>query len=232
MTVGERERVAAGAAHPLDHPVRPRAHLVGLLAIRAPVAPQVPIGSRLADLRRGQALVVAVVPFAQVLARSRPGRRSRPARTSRAPGAAGCVSTSEKSHPREHRRRAPRRARARSRSAAGRCGWCAGRSGSTRSRRGEPERSPRPNPHPANAARRRLRRRRRRRPRREIISRACVLVQRRVRMLGSPCAFAPAASSSSSVAADSGSPQMLHSMTRLVMTRSLPRGLSRGSVGR
>ena len=57
---------------PRQHAVRAGAHLSRLLAARAAVPPQVPAGWSLTDLRRGQALVVAVVPLAQVLADLRP----------------------------------------------------------------------------------------------------------------------------------------------------------------
>ena len=43
VAVGKRERVAVGRAEPREHPVGPGADLVGRLAARAPVPPQVPV---------------------------------------------------------------------------------------------------------------------------------------------------------------------------------------------
>src|SRR5271167_459492 len=68
VAVGECQRVSTGSAQPRQYAVRSRADRIRRLATRTAVAPQAPVGIALADLRCGQALVVAVVPFAQVLA--------------------------------------------------------------------------------------------------------------------------------------------------------------------
>src|SRR5262245_40161855 len=47
--------------------VEPRTYLVGLLAARTSVPPQIPIRVALTDLRRGDALVVAVPPLGEIL---------------------------------------------------------------------------------------------------------------------------------------------------------------------
>ena len=70
----------------------------GRLATRAAVAPQVPVRPRLADLRRRDPLVLAVVPLEQVLV-SRPARRSRPAGRSRARARAGSTARARTSRP-------------------------------------------------------------------------------------------------------------------------------------
>src|SRR5947207_443732 len=71
VAVGERERVPIRRAHPRDHRVRAGTHLLGLLAPGAPVTPEAPAGLALSDLRRGQSLVVAVVPFLELVAEDR-----------------------------------------------------------------------------------------------------------------------------------------------------------------
>ncbi len=135
VTVGERERVAAGGPQTGKRTIGARPHVGGLLPAGAAVAPQVPVRVALADLGRRQPLVVAVVPLPQVLAELGLRRRTRPARRSPARAAAGCAARARTSGPRAATP-GPWPARARLRSAADRCGWCAGRPGSTRSRRG------------------------------------------------------------------------------------------------
>src|SRR5205823_1927053 len=76
VPVRKRQRVAAAIApataatraKPVQRPIRPRTHLVRLLAVRAAVLPQAPPGPLLPDLGRGQPFVVAVVPLAEVIA--------------------------------------------------------------------------------------------------------------------------------------------------------------------
>src|SRR5262249_48360210 len=60
------------APHPLKDTIRSCADLLRLLPARTAVRPQVPVRSMFPDLGRGQALVLAVVPFAQVLGHVRP----------------------------------------------------------------------------------------------------------------------------------------------------------------
>jgi hypothetical protein len=68
VPVGHDRHVPVDGEDLLDHAVAARRHLVGRLAVGHAVAPQVPVGALLADRRRRDALVVAVVPLEQVLA--------------------------------------------------------------------------------------------------------------------------------------------------------------------
>src|SRR3954469_5679016 len=67
MAVREDRDVASDGAKPLDDAVSTRTHVRCRLAARAAVAPYRPPWPRLADLRRCQALVVAVLPLAQIV---------------------------------------------------------------------------------------------------------------------------------------------------------------------
>src|ERR1700683_5301189 len=66
VAVGEDSDLAVDAGQLGDHPVGSRAHLRGALAAGTAVAPQAPAGPSGEDLRRGEALVVAVVPLHQL----------------------------------------------------------------------------------------------------------------------------------------------------------------------
>src|SRR4029079_3419458 len=68
VAVGEDRDVAVDRQHLLDDAVAAGRDLGRGLTVRDAVAPQVPPGLLLADLRRRDALVVAVIPFEQVLA--------------------------------------------------------------------------------------------------------------------------------------------------------------------
>src|SRR6476660_2958312 len=67
VAVTERDPVAIGGADLAEHTVGARPDVRGRLPIRAAVAPQAPTGALPVDLRGGEALIVAVVPLAQVL---------------------------------------------------------------------------------------------------------------------------------------------------------------------
>src|SRR5439155_14258108 len=60
MAVGDQRDVTRGAARLLDHAVDAAADVVGGLAARAAVTPEVPVGPLLPDLRRRDPLVGAV----------------------------------------------------------------------------------------------------------------------------------------------------------------------------
>jgi hypothetical protein len=112
VAVSERDNVALGKGRQrtLDDAVGARADLVRGLAPRVAVAPEVPAGPLLADLRRGESFVLAVVELPEVFvaswavsrarrmglvstsANSRPARRSPSARAARSPS--GVSSTS------------------------------------------------------------------------------------------------------------------------------------------
>src|SRR4029079_25638 len=68
VAVGEDRDVAVDRQDLLDDAVAAGCDLGRRLAVREAVAPQVPAGLLLADLRRRDALVVAVVPLEEVLA--------------------------------------------------------------------------------------------------------------------------------------------------------------------
>src|SRR5437764_7448328 len=76
MPVRERQRIPIARAEPVQRPIGPCAHLIGLLTVWATVSPQAPTRPLLADLRGGEPLVVAVIPFAKVLADRRPVREA------------------------------------------------------------------------------------------------------------------------------------------------------------
>jgi hypothetical protein len=97
VAVRDQRHVAVGQQRqgPGQHPVGPLADLLnGLAGMRGvtrdhPVPPQVPAGTLLLDLRRGQALVPAVVPFPQVqilLDVGQPGQFGGPGRPPRGTG--------------------------------------------------------------------------------------------------------------------------------------------------
>ena len=63
----EQRHVTVRGQRPLDHPVGPRPDVVDGLAARRAVLPDRPTGHALADLGRGQALVLAVVDLDEAL---------------------------------------------------------------------------------------------------------------------------------------------------------------------
>jgi hypothetical protein len=65
--VGEHGRIALEALELADHPIHAPAHVGGRLAVRAAVAPQVPVRTLLPDLRGRDPLVLPVVPLDQVV---------------------------------------------------------------------------------------------------------------------------------------------------------------------
>src|SRR5437764_14308238 len=67
MPMGERRRVPLRRSKPRQDPVRTRAHLWWAFATRTSVSPQVPVGPRLANLRSGEALVLAVIPLPEII---------------------------------------------------------------------------------------------------------------------------------------------------------------------
>ena len=71
VPVGDDRDVALGRAQAGDGAVTARGDVVGALAARRSVAPQVPVRALGADLRRGQALVLAVVPLQEVVVEGR-----------------------------------------------------------------------------------------------------------------------------------------------------------------
>src|SRR4051812_38188044 len=71
MAVGEQQHVLRRLAQVRDERVDARRDVRGALAARTAVAPQIPARALLADLRRGAALVLAVVPLEQLVARLR-----------------------------------------------------------------------------------------------------------------------------------------------------------------
>src|SRR5436190_1571959 len=71
VAVGDERDVAVGAQDLVDDAVDAAADIVGRLAVRGAVAPQVPVGPSLADLGGRDALVVAVVELEQVVAQLR-----------------------------------------------------------------------------------------------------------------------------------------------------------------
>ena len=118
----EDEHVAVDPEQLLDHPVGPLRELLDALAPERSVAPDRPVGNLLADLRRRQAVVLAVVPLGQVVAQlgleaRQPRGLPRPRQRAR-------------QHQRERRASAappppPAPAARPPRSAAGRCDPCA-----------------------------------------------------------------------------------------------------------
>ena len=67
VAAGNEQHIAVDGADPVDDPVGPGGHLRDRFAARATVAEQFPAGTLLIDLRRRLALIVAVVPFNEVV---------------------------------------------------------------------------------------------------------------------------------------------------------------------
>src|SRR5207237_10280041 len=67
VPVGEHEHVPVGFDDLLEDAIHADADPLGCLPARAPVCPQVPLRPRLANLPRGEALVLAVVELAEVI---------------------------------------------------------------------------------------------------------------------------------------------------------------------
>src|SRR4051812_18952243 len=67
MTVSEDGQHALAFSQPYDNALDARPDIGRSLAARTTISPHSPVGSRLADLRSRQPLVVAVVPLPQVL---------------------------------------------------------------------------------------------------------------------------------------------------------------------
>ena len=225
--MGERHRVALGAAQPREHPIGPRAHLRRLLAAGTAVAPQVPVRVAARGSAAWSAPRTRRSPTRAGRRTPRRDPRSRPARRSRAPAAAGCVSTSENVPRSQHR---PQRRRALASFLDQRQVGAAGVLPATAPLGlAMPDEDDLPLPRPPASWRRDslaasavsgvvgLAR--------DHLARLLPRPAARPDVLGRPDVRCSCRSSSSSVAAASGSPQMLHSMTRLVMTRSLLRGL-------
>ena len=135
VRVGEDQRVAVGRQRALDHAVGAGGELLERLAAGAVVAPHVPARALDADLFRGPPLVVAVVALLEVGV-----GLGAVAEAGELGGARGRAASASRARARTRARRASARPRApapRPRAAAaGRWCRCAGRSGSTRSRRG------------------------------------------------------------------------------------------------
>src|SRR5690242_7564105 len=72
VPVTEEDHVATRLARLGDHPVGPRAHVGRGLPVGGAVAPQAPARVALMDLGGGDALIVAVIPLAEVVADLRP----------------------------------------------------------------------------------------------------------------------------------------------------------------
>jgi hypothetical protein len=67
VAVGEQGDIPIRLDRPLDHARRASVDLLHRLAMQRPIAPELPPGALLADLRRGEALVVSVIPLDEIV---------------------------------------------------------------------------------------------------------------------------------------------------------------------